>query len=101
MMFLTKYKNTLIALVIIVALFAAYKIFFAGDAADDELLAPTSIAEGDDRSELLTTLLELKSLTLDESLFTSNAFRSLRDFSQRLVPEPVGRRNPFAPIGGE
>jgi len=49
--------------------------------------------------ELLSTLLELRSLRLNEGIFNDPVFHSLRDFGQPLTPQPIGRNNPFAPIG--
>lgn len=50
--------------------------------------------------EFLVTLLNLRSIELDGSLFEDKSFSSLKDFTITLVPESnVGRVNPFAPIG--
>jgi len=49
--------------------------------------------------EILSLLLELKSITLDTGVFESKAFNALKDFGVTLEPEPVRRVNPFAPIG--
>jgi len=49
--------------------------------------------------EILSLLLELRSLNLNSDLFQSNVFRSFKDFGVVLQPQPVGRSNPFAPIG--
>lgn len=50
--------------------------------------------------EFLVTLLNLRTIQLDETLFSDQKFRSLEDFTITLIPEGnVGRSNPFAPIG--
>lgn len=49
--------------------------------------------------ELVESLLTLRAITLSGSIFTDPAFRSLKDFGTPIVAEPVGRPNPFAPIG--
>jgi len=54
------------------------------------------IPEGE---EILKMLAALKSINLDVSFFDDKVFRSLVDFSVKLVPEKVGRLNPFAPFG--
>ena len=57
-------------------------------------------ASGDVGKEFLTTLLNLKTLSLDGSLFKSNSYSSLVDSSIILTaPDNVGRVNPFSPIG--
>ena len=52
-------------------------------------------------AEVLTALNQLKTLKLDDSIFKDKTFVSLEDFSKPLSPEPVGRINPFSPIGVE
>jgi len=49
--------------------------------------------------EMIEELLKLNSIRLDDSLFEADTFRSLTDFSQEIEAQPVGRENPFAPIG--
>jgi len=47
---------------------------------------------------LLTILLEMKSIRLNEELFNSPVFKSLNDLSIKIEQQEVGRSNPFAPI---
>ena len=49
--------------------------------------------------ELVATLLTLRRVTLSGTIFQDPAFTSLRDFGTTIVAEPVGRLNPFAPLG--
>ncbi len=46
-------------------------------------------------STFLRRLNDLKSITLDGSVFSNPRFRILVDFSEPITPEPVGRTNPF------
>ena len=48
--------------------------------------------------ELVESLLALRAVTLNVSIFDDPAFRSLKDFGTTIVPEPIGRENPFAPL---
>lgn len=48
---------------------------------------------------LLSTLVRLKSTTIDMSVFSDPVFTSLHDFGVIIASQPVGRRNPFAPLG--
>ena len=50
-------------------------------------------------SDIVQTLLQLRAVSLSGTIFTEPAFVSLRDFGSQIVPEPVGRPNPFAPFG--
>ncbi|PIQ68229.1 MAG: hypothetical protein COV91_05220 [Candidatus Taylorbacteria bacterium CG11_big_fil_rev_8_21_14_0_20_46_11] len=49
--------------------------------------------------DLLKTLARLKSTKIDTSIFSDPVFTSLKDFGVTISSQPVGRRNPFAPIG--
>lgn len=91
-------KKILIALVILVAVVVIYRIFFIQEPEaplSSETVSELSSEDGD----LLSLLLQLKSLTLSDALLADAAFVTLQDFTVELAPEPIGRRNPFAPIG--
>lgn len=61
--------------------------------------APTGSPTIDNADQqLVSTLLALRAVTLNGSIFSDPAFLSLQDFSTTIVPEPVGRDNPFAPL---
>ena len=47
---------------------------------------------------LIDTLLQLRAVTLSGTIFTDPLFMNLRDFGTQIVPEPIGRPNPFAPL---
>lgn len=49
--------------------------------------------------EVVDTLRQLDAVKLDGAIFSEPAFAALKDFSTQIVPEPVGRPNPFAPLG--
>ena len=53
---------------------------------------------GDD---ILALVEKLKTVSIDASFLSSPLFTSLRDFKTALVPESVGRSNPFGAIGLE
>lgn len=57
--------------------------------------SPASPALG---QELLAALALLKTISLDTAFFDDAAYRSLSDWSKVVPPQPVGRRNPFAPL---
>jgi hypothetical protein len=48
--------------------------------------------------DLVGTLLTLRAVTLSGTIFSEPAFAHLQDFGTTIVPEPVGRTNPFAPL---
>lgn len=93
-----KYKNIIIIVAVIGLAFVVYTFLFGGEkgaALSSQDVNPSQTAV---EQELIALLLELRSIKLDVSLFDSEEFISLQDFSQELVPEPVGRTNPFAPL---
>ncbi|XKT74762.1 MAG: hypothetical protein ACJKTH_01595 [Patescibacteria group bacterium UBA2163] len=98
--FLKQYQNIFIIVALIVIAFIGYTFFFAGEDNDASLTveqaeeAPTEVGQ-----ELIGLLLELRSIQLDTSLFSDERFQSLQDFGQQIISEPVGRPNPFAPLG--
>ncbi len=62
--------------------------------------SPLSQADTAISDKFLSLLLNMRTIKLDQSLFTDPAFSSLRDFSTTINPESnPGRENPFAPIG--
>lgn len=100
MNFFKQNQTAILVVVIIVIAFFAYTYFFTGEEESGSVLQTEEVsvvAPAD--QDLISLLLELKSITLNEGIFSDSAFTSLQDFSQELIPEPVGRVNPFAPLG--
>ena len=100
MTLLKRFKTLIIVIVLATGGFFVYAHFFGGGA--EPLLSQAATAATSPADQNLITLLsQLKSIRLDNSIFTDNTFRSLQDFSQELVPEPIGRVNPFAFFDGK
>ncbi len=97
----SKYKNVFFFILLAVFIFVMFGFFF-GD--KDDGLRPALLSTGSAQAadiaerELLSILLDLRRIELREEIFSDRVFISLKDFSQDLVPEPVGRKNPFAPL---
>jgi hypothetical protein len=47
----------------------------------------------------VTQLLAIQSINFNLNFFNDAVFRNLQDFSQVIEKQPIGRPNPFAPIG--
>lgn len=93
-----KIKISIIVAIIVIAGLFAYRFFFVR--VDEEALTSTSSsANAEVGREVLETLETLETINLDSSVFEREDFRNLKDFSVEIVPDPLGRRNPFAPIG--
>lgn len=93
-----RYKNIIIALIIIAIAFVVYTMLFTGGNSQALITETVDPSRNAVEQELIALLLELNSIKLDTSIFVDQDFQSLQDFSQELVSEPVGRTNPFAPL---
>ncbi len=82
----------------LIIIFGVNELLFAQN---DSLLASSNnnAVDSSAQREILSLLIELRSIDIDDGLFQSNVFRSLKDFGVVLESQPVGRNNPFAPIG--
>lgn len=95
-----KNKVTLVILGgLLVGVIAWYTL--AGQKETPGLLQETSVEAGTVSAEeraILDTLFQLRAIELSGTIFTNPAFNALRDFRTEIVAEPIGRRNPFAPL---
>lgn len=95
-----KFKTVIIVVLVIAIAFVAYSYFFAKPTEPVLSVQAVSTTPSVDQ-DLIAILLQLKSIKLDDAIFSDSAFKSLQDFSQELVQEPIGRNNPFAPLGAK
>lgn len=97
-----KIKQIIIALVIIVVAFIAFKMFFSSDSSNVALVSEKANSEEFiDGQIILNVLNKLSAITLDDSVFSNKVFTSLVSFERTLEPQIPGRQNPFLPIGVE
>jgi hypothetical protein len=100
-----KIKNIIIFGSIFAIIAAVYVIFFRSAPAPSLVGtsgAPVTSAPVSSQAsqEFLALLLNIRSIKLDDSIFSNPAFGVLQDYTIILVPEGnEGRQNPFAPIG--
>lgn len=101
-------KKIVILLIVIVIGAVVYNVFFkskapVGNLSSSAPIATTgagSVTETTVGRELLATLLNLRTIKLNDQIFTNPSFTSLQDFTITLVGlGNEGRPNPFAPIG--
>ncbi|MCE9549091.1 hypothetical protein K8Q98_01695 [Candidatus Nomurabacteria bacterium] len=103
------FKNIIIFSVIATLLILGYIYFFSGAPDEASLVSATTptgtITPGQASlitQDFLSILLNIKSLKLDDAIFSDPVFMSLKDSSILLNPEGnEGRPNPFAPIGSD
>lgn len=95
---ITRNKILIAVLALLVGAGAWYGL--RGGSVPTELLATQDFttSSGESDRDLVATLLQLRSVSLEGSIFSDPAFQSLQDFGSNIVPEPVGRANPFAPL---
>jgi hypothetical protein len=94
-------KTISIVLVLAGVGFFGYNYLTRTSVPSDVLIQQDSVDTSKMGAEVLIALNQLKTLKLDSSIFKDRTFVSLYDFSKPLNPEPVGRINPFSPIGVE
>lgn len=94
MHFLSQYKWFIIVGAAVVIAVSAWAIL--SEPQPEELTTTASVESGVDK-DLVGTLLQLRTVSLTGTIFSDPAFQTLQDFGTQIIPEPVGRPNPFAP----
>ena len=87
----------MIGVLILVVAFGGWYLF--GGSGGNDALVSTEVVTSASDSELVSTLIQLRAVTLSGTIFSDPVFMSLKDFGVQILPEPVGRPNPFAPLG--
>ncbi len=92
-------KNKILMIGLVVVAVAGYYLFMSGDDVVPLTTSESGAAETISQ-QLVIELNRLKSLqSIDDAIFRDPAFASLEDHTQSVVAQPLGRSNPFAPIG--
>ncbi|RJQ34136.1 hypothetical protein C4568_03295 [Candidatus Parcubacteria bacterium] len=94
-------KHKLVAGIVILVITAAAWYMLSGSApADDAVLMTENVQDiPPEAQELLDSLRRLQEVDLDSPIFANPSFQVLKDFTTPVIPEPIGRTNPFAPLG--
>lgn len=93
-------KNILLAIALLIVAVVGYFLFMSKDSEPAPLTETQVGAEGPIGQEIVIELNRLRTLqNISTDIFKSSAFASLKDYTQVVVPQPVGRPNPFAPVG--
>ncbi len=101
---LFQHKLILVIVAAVIAVIIWYGLSqSSAPAASSSLVTTQPIAGSTDAgtADLVSTLLALRSVTLSVTIFSDSSFQSLKDFTTAIVPEPVGRSDPFAPLPPE
>ncbi len=105
-MFFQKNKKIIIIIAVLIIVFLAYS-FISGGSTDNEqdLLTSSNTTQGQTTqsrivgNEIIAALNQIQTLNLSRDIFDDPVFRSLVDRSRPIPAEPVGKSNPFSPIG--
>lgn len=99
---ITSNKYAIGALAVIVVVSAWYMLGGSGAPVEEGLVTESfATPESEADRDLVATLLQLRAVRLEGGIFSDPAFQSLKDFGSEIIPEPVGRPNPFAPLEGQ
>lgn len=100
-----KLKKIILILVVIGILFLVYVMFFKKQDTAEVLISGSNFLNTKNVAEtkllgdqITQALIQIESLKLDRNVIDSSLFKSLIDRSEPILAEPVGRRNPFAPL---
>lgn len=91
-------QHKLIVVLVVIVVFGTGWYALSGGTPSPSLTTTSVAGSSPADRNLVSTLLALRSVKLDATIFSDPAFVNLRDFSTQIVPEPVGRANPFAPL---
>ncbi|MCR4334271.1 MAG: hypothetical protein NUV47_00875 [Patescibacteria group bacterium] len=94
-------NKTILSVVILVLILGLIGYFYVSSSGNNsDILLQVEETQNDQivGKDLLMALNRLNAITLDDSLLKDSVFNSLNDFSVTIVPQAVGRDNPFSPL---
>ena len=77
-------------------IFPAYMLLTGGSSED---VVEASIPSSEAEAVFLSLTSQLEPLSFDTSILSDARFVALVDLHTAILPEPQGRRDPFAPLG--
>ena len=98
------FQKLKLPIIILAVLIAGYILYgsFTKKPAQNSLLSGGNQASATSTPErdFLPLLLQIQGVSLDQKIFIDPVFRALVDWSQQIVPESVGKVNPFSGVLG-
>ena len=91
-------KTAAIIIVIVLIGIGAY-YFWGGSTVSNFAVVSTQTAPTESASDILVLSQQLKTVSIDPSIFSGPLFANLVDRSVPIQPEGQGRTNPFAQFG--
>jgi len=96
---MSKLSKILIGVVVVILLIFLINYFGKnGSSGSQSLVAEKGTIEIDDAKYVLNLLNKMSEVDLSDTIFSDQGFMRLKDNSVTLVPQPVSRDNPFAPV---
>ncbi len=95
-----KYKN-LITILVVVGMLALVYFWFSGKGEDDtssSIVQNAGALEIPPDRKIVILVRKAEGISLDRSIFESGMLGSLVDFSQQIIPQSVGKQDPFSPF---
>lgn len=89
-------RNSLFAVGLALILWIGYTMYFPTLPAVESTLSASTPALRNAQT-VLVQLRQIEQVNIKTALFVDPRFESLTDFRKEIVPEPVGRENPFVP----
>lgn len=96
-----KLKKIILIVLALVIIFVIYAVFIKKDPTSESLIgaSPTTSNAQVLGNQISQALLRIEQIKLDKTIFSDVIYRTLVDRSEPISEEPIGRANPFAPIG--
>lgn len=94
-------KNILMLIIAVIFLGIAFMYLTRNNTTSDSssLSVNSSTAPSADAQYIYSLLQRMSAVKLDDSIFSSAVFQSLKDNTVVLTAQQTGRNNPFSPIG--
>lgn len=95
-------KNIIITISLVTVIVIGITMyFFPSDSSLPVLSVDTKTTNSSEARYIYTILKKMEKVSLDDSIFENNVFKSLKDNTVTFSPQESGRINPFAPIGSD
>ncbi len=82
----------------VAAAFLGWYLFLRDTTPAPLLTTQDLTVQGESDKEVVETLLQLRTISLAGTILSDPAFLRLIDTGTQIMPEPVGRPNPFLPL---
>jgi hypothetical protein len=95
-----KTKQIIIAVILIIVGFFTVQ-YFLGSTDEAPLTQDDRVQDVEGGREIIVLLNRLNQVTLNSSIFNNKVFLGLVNFEKPIPDQPIGRPNPFAPVGND